>query len=104
MAPTCQGPYRCPGCATCTSISAPRRLTAHEERRIARALRNDPPIHGPRPLRLVQTDPDHTTYDAPAICDTTMTCMCPRCQTQRSALINAGPKRVRQPWQLREAA
>lgn len=96
MAPTCKGPYHCSGCPTCQVERRP--LTARDEARINRALRNHPPIYGPRPLRLVQTDPDHTTYDAPAICEGTMTCSCPRCQQQRSMLINHGPKKVRQPW------
>jgi hypothetical protein len=105
MAPTCQGPYHCPGCATCTAIPAPRRLTASEERRIQRALRDHPPIHGPRPLRLVQQNPETTTYQAPASCDGTYGCDCERCQQQRLVLVRQGHKHVRQPWQaVRRAA
>lgn len=100
MAPKCQGPYHCPGCATCASIPAPRRLTATEEQRIQRALRNDPPVYGRRPLRLVQTTHETTSYTAPAACDGTMCCLCERCQQQRALLINHGPKVVKQPWQV----
>lgn len=101
MAPKCQGPYRCPGCHNCALERRP--LTPADEQRIQRALRNDPPIHGPRPLRLVQADHGHTTYTAPADCTGGYDCDCPRCQTQRSALINAGPKTIRQPWDVEAA-
>lgn len=103
MAPTCQGPYRCPGCATCTATPAPRRLTAHEEQRIQRALADHPPIHGPRPLRLVQQDPETTAYNAPASCDETMTCGCERCSNQRAVLIQFGHRKVKQPWDVKAA-
>jgi hypothetical protein len=95
---TCQGPYRCPGCPTCAVRRRP--LTAADEARIQRALRNDPPVHGPRPLRLVQADHEQTTYSAPQACDGSMTCDCPRCQHQRAVLINGGPKIVKQPWDV----
>lgn len=101
MAPTCQGPYRCPGCSTCTPRRRP--LTAADEARIQQALRNDPPVHGSRPLRLVQTTHETTSYTAPAACDGTMTCSCERCQQQRAILIQFGHKKVRQPWE-QEAA
>lgn len=102
MAPKCQGPYRCPGCPTCAVDRRP--LTPADEARIQRALRNDPPIYGPRPLRLVQTDPEQTTYTAPAICTNEMTCDCERCWQQRAIIINAGPKKITQPWDTRRAA
>jgi hypothetical protein len=97
MAPKCQGPYHCPGCATCAVTRRP--LTPKDEARIQRALQDDPPIYGPRPLRLVQTGPEHTTYNAPAICTNEMTCSCPRCQSQRAVLIQFGHKKVKQPWE-----
>lgn len=99
---TCQGPYRCPGCPACTTRRRP--LTAADESRIQRALRNDPSIYGSRPLRLVQTNQEQTSYSAPQACDGSMTCDCPRCQQQRAVLINAGPKLVRQPWETKRAA
>jgi hypothetical protein len=99
---TCQGPYRCAGCPACAVTR--RSLTAADEARIQRALRHDPPVHGPRPLRLVQAEQGQTIYSAPQTCDGSMTCDCPRCQQQRAVLINAGPKLVRQPWDARRAA
>lgn len=96
MPSKCEGPYRCPGCHTCTPRSRP--LTAADEAHIQRALRDDPPIYGPRPLRLVQAEQDTTSYSAPAACTNGYDCDCPRCQQQRATLINTGPKRIRQPW------
>jgi hypothetical protein len=95
----CQGSYRCAGCIHCATVDQRRPLTGREEARIARALRNHPPIHGPRPLRLVQAEQGTTSYGAPEACDGTMTCDCARCQQQRLVLINLGPKKVRQPWE-----
>lgn len=102
MAPRCQGPYHCPGCTHCAVEHRP--LTPADEARIQRALRHDPPIYGPRPLRLVQAEQGTTSYTAPDACDASYGCLCPRCQQQRAVLIQHGPKKVKQPWQIREAA
>jgi hypothetical protein len=98
MAPKCQGPYHCPGCATCASIAAPRGLTASEERRIQRALRNDPPIYDtPRPVRLrVVTMPADKPAHDPAACRA-MVCDEPECLAANAR--RTGPY-VRQPWQV----
>lgn len=100
----CPGPYRCAGCGHCAA-TAHRTLTRADEDRITRALRAHPPVHGTvQPLRLVQAEQTQTVYTAPATCDESMTCDCPRCQQQRAVIIAHGPKRVAQPWDIKRVA
>lgn len=101
---SCRGPYLCPGCSTCAAIEPCGPLTVRDEAKITAALADYPPIYGRRPLRLVQQVEGHTTYSAPKSCDGSYSCDCPRCQDQRSALVGGGPKKVKQPWEVRLAA
>lgn len=98
---SCQGPYRCPGCADCAPERTP--LTHADEARILRALRNDPPVYDtPRPvwLRVVTMPTDKPAHD-PASCRA-MVCDEPECLAANARRTGQG---VRQPWQaVRRAA
>ena len=50
----------------------------------------------PTRLRVVTAGPP---VDTPA-CDGRLTCRCPGCEAERARIIKAGPRRVRQPWDV----